>query len=160
MSRFIATAIAASLALAAASMALAPIIALAQGAAQPLVKFQIKDGGIPASLTGQPGDAEKGRAAMIDQKLGNCLACHEVTALKNQPYPGNVGPSLDGVASRLTAAQIRLRIVDPTKLNPDTMMPPFYRVDGLNRVLHQFQGKPILTAEQVEDVVAFLETLK
>jgi len=134
--------------------------AWAQGAAQPLVKFQIKDGGIPASLTGRPGDPQKGRAVIVDQKLGNCLACHEVTALKSEPYHGNVGPSLDGVASRVSEAQIRLRIVDPTKLNPETMMPPFYRVDGLNRVLHQFQGKPILTAEQVEDVVAFLETLK
>jgi sulfur-oxidizing protein SoxX len=134
--------------------------AWAQGAAQPLVKFQVKDGGIPASLTGRPGDPQKGRAAMVDQKLGNCLACHEVTALKGEPYHGNVGPSLDGVASRLSEAQIRLRIVDPTKLNSDTMMPPFYRVDGLNRVLTQFEGKPILTADQVEDVVAFLETLK
>ena len=131
-----------------------------QGAAQPLAKFQIKDGGIPASLTGRPGDPQKGRAAMVDQKLGNCLACHAVSALKSEPYHGNVGPSLDGVASRQTEAQIRLRIVDATKLNPETIMPPFYRVDGLNRVLHQFQGKPILTAQQVEDVVAFLETLK
>ena len=135
-------------------------VAWGQGAAQPLVKFQIKDGGIPASLTGHAGDAQKGRATMVNQKLGNCLACHAVSALKGEPDPGNVGPSLDGVASRLSEAQIRLRIVDPTKLNPDTMMPPFYRVDGLNRVLHQFQGTPILTAEQVEDVVAFLETLK
>jgi L-cysteine S-thiosulfotransferase len=154
MTRLTATVIAASLALAAASMA------LAQGAAQPLVKFQIKDGGIPASLTGQPGDAQKGRQVVVGQRLGNCLACHKVTALKSEPYHGNVGPSLDGVASRLTEAQLRLRIVDGTKINPDTIMPPFYRVDGLNRVLHQFQGKPALTAEQVEDVVAFLESLK
>ena len=146
--------------LAASLTAAAAGVAWAQGAAQPLVKFQIKDGGIPASLTGRPGDPQKGRAVIVDQKLGNCLACHEVTALKSEPYHGNVGPSLDGVASRVSEAQIRLRIVDPTKLNPETMMPPFYRVDGLNRVLHQFQGKPILTAEQVEDVVAFLETLK
>ena len=63
-------------------------------------------------------------------------------------------------SERLTPAQMRLRIVEPTKVNPDTMMPPFYRVDGLNRVMPQFQGKPILTAEQIEDVIAFLETLK
>jgi len=154
MIRPVAAACAVSLILAAAG------VARGQGAPQPLVKFQIKDGGIPVSLTGRPGDAQKGRAAMVDQKLGNCLACHAVSALKSEPYHGNVGPSLDGVASRLSEAQIRLRIVDPTKLNPDTMMPPFYRVDGLNRVMHQFQGKPILTAEQVENVVAFLETLK
>ncbi len=154
MRRSIAAVLAVSLSAAAAG------VAWGQGAAQPLVKFQIKDGGIPASLTGQPGDAERGRHVIVDTKLGNCLACHEVTALKSEPYHGNVGPSLDGVASRLTAAQIRLRIVDPTKLSPDTIMPPFYRVDGLNRVLTQFQGKPILSAQQVEDVVAFLETLK
>jgi sulfur-oxidizing protein SoxX len=154
MTRSIAAILAVSLTVAVAATA------WAQGAAQPLVKFQIKDGGIPASLTGHPGDAQKGRAAMVNQKLGNCLACHAVSALKDEPYHGNVGPGLDGVASRLSEAQIRLHIVDPTKLNPQTIMPPFYRIDGLNRVLHQFQGKPILTAEQVEDVVAFLETLK
>jgi len=160
MTRPVAALLAVSLTVAAASIGWAPDIASAQGALQPLVKFQIKDGGIPASLTGRPGDAQKGRAAMADQRLGNCLACHAVSALKSEPYHGNVGPSLDGVASRLSEAQIRLRIVDPTKLNPDTMMPPFYRVDGLNKVMHQFEGQPILTAEQVEDVVAFLETLK
>ena len=154
MTRSIAAILAVSLTAAVAATA------WAQGAAQPLVKFQIKDGGIPASLTGQPGDAQRGREAAVNTRLGNCLACHAVTALKTEPSHGNVGPSLDGVASRLTVAQIRLRIVDPTKLNPDTMMPPFYRVDGLNRVLQQFQGKPILTAQQVEDVIAFLETLK
>lgn len=154
MNRPIVTVIAASFVLAAGS------VALAQGAAQPLVKFQISNGGIPASLTGQSGDAQRGREVVVNQKLGNCLACHAVTALKSEPYHGNVGPSLDGVGSRLSEAQLRLRIVDGTKLNPHTIMPPFYRVDGLNRVLHQFQGKPILTAQQVEDVVAFLETLK
>ncbi len=125
-----------------------------------LVKFDIKDGEIPASLTGKPGDPEKGRQVVINRQLGNCLACHEITALKNEPYHGNTGPSLDGVADRLSDGQMRLRIVDPTKLNPDTMMPPFYRTAGLNRVMQRFEGKPILTAEQVEDVVAFLKTLR
>ncbi len=125
-----------------------------------MIKFQIKDGGIPVSLTGHKGDPKKGREVAVGRTLGNCLACHEITALKDEPYHGNVGPSLDGVADRLSEAQIRLRVVDPTKLNADTMMPPFYRVDGLNKVMHKFQGVPILTADQVEDVVAFLETLK
>ena len=164
MTRSIATGLgavfAASLGLAAAGVALAPSFGLAQGAAQPLVKFQVSNGGIAASLTGQPGDVQRGRLVVVNQKLGNCLACHEITALKSEPYHGNVGPSLDGVGSRLSAAQLRLRIVDGTKLNPDTIMPPFYRVAGLNRVLKPFEGKPILTAQQVEDVVAFLQTLK
>lgn len=135
-------------------------LAFGQAATQPLVRVQIKDGAIAASLTGRPGDARKGRDVAINRQLGNCLACHAISALNNEPYHGNVGPSLDGVANRLSEGEIRLRIVDPTKLNPDTLMPPFYRVDGLNKVMTQFQGKAILTAEQVEDVVAFLKTLK
>ncbi len=125
-----------------------------------IVHFQIKDGAIAASLTGRPGDPNKGREVAINRQQGNCLACHQISALKDEPYHGNVGPSLDGVASRLSEGEMRLRIVDPTKVNPDTMMPPFYRADGLNKVMTQFQGKTILTAEQVEDVVAFLKTLR
>jgi sulfur-oxidizing protein SoxX len=135
-------------------------LAFAQASTQPLARFQIKDGAIAASLTGRAGDARKGREVAVNRQLGNCLACHVISALKGEPYHGNVGPSLDGVASRLTEGEMRLRVVDPTKLNPDTMMPPFYRVDGLNKVMTQFQGKSILTAEQVEDVVAFLKTLR
>lgn len=134
---------------------------LAFGQSAPvLVKFEIKDGAIEAPLTGKPGDPQKGRQVAVSRVQGNCLACHEITALKSEPYHGNTGPSLDGVAGRLSPAQMRLRIVDPTKVNPDTMMPPFYRTDGLNRVMPQFQGKAILTADQVEDVIAFLGTLK
>jgi sulfur-oxidizing protein SoxX len=129
-------------------------------AASSLVKFEIKDGAIAASLTGKSGDAQKGRQVVINRLQGNCLACHEITALKSEPYHGNTGPTLDGVAERLTPAQMRLRLVDPTKVNPDTMMPPFYRTEGLNRVMTRFQGKTILTADQIEDVIAFLETLK
>jgi len=135
-------------------------LAFGQAAMQPLVKFQIKDGGIAASLTGRPGDPQRGREVAVNRQLGNCIACHVITALSSEPYHGNVGPSLDGIANRLGEAELRLRVVDPTKLNPDTMMPPFYRIDGLNKVMHQFEGKTILTAEQVEDVVAFLKTLK
>lgn len=129
-------------------------------AAPPLAKFEIKDGAIAASLTGRPGDPQKGRQVVVGRQLGNCLACHAISALNNQPYHGNVAPSLDGVADRMTEGELRLRIVDGTKVNPDTMMPPFYRADGLNSVMKRFQGKTILTAEQVEDVVAFLKTLK
>jgi L-cysteine S-thiosulfotransferase len=147
-----------------AAAALAAVIATAgSGTASSqtaLVKFDIKDGEIPRPLTGKAGDAQKGRQVVINRQQGNCLACHEISVLKTEPYHGNTAPSLDGVASRLSDGQMRLRIVDPTKVNPDTMMPPFYRTDGLNRVMPQFQGKPILTAEQVEDVVAFLRTLR
>lgn len=147
---------------AAALLALAAVSAtpaLAQNAG-PLAKFEIKDGSIAASLTGKAGDPQKGRQAVVGRTLGNCIACHEVTALKNEPYHGNTAPSLDGVASRMSEGEIRLRVVDGTKVNPDTMMPPFYRTDGLNKVMKRFQGTTILTAEQVEDVVAYLTTLR
>lgn len=136
------------------------VSAIAQPAARPLERFDIKDGGIPASLTGRAGDPQKGRQVVTDRLLGNCLACHAISAITDQSHQGNVGPSLDGVASRLSEAQLRLRIVDPSRINPNTMMPPFYRVDGLHKVMGKFEGKPILTAEQVEDAVAFLETLR
>lgn len=134
-------------------------IAQANSPAASLVKFEIRDHAIPASLTGQPGDPQKGRQVVVNRQLGNCLACHEITALKNEPFHGNTGPSLDGVAGRLKEGELRLRLVDATTVNPDTMMPSFYRIEGLNRVLPQFQGKTVLTAEQIEDVVAFLKTL-
>ncbi len=111
-------------------------------------------------MTGRPGNAQEGRHVVADRLLGNCLACHAISALKDEPHQGNVGPSLDGVARRLSEAQIRLRVVDPSRINPATMMPPFYRIDGLHKVMGRFAGKPILTADQVEDVVAFLETLR
>jgi sulfur-oxidizing protein SoxX len=131
-----------------------------QGTSPSMAKFEIKDGAIAASLTGRPGDVQKGRQVVVGRTLGNCLACHAISALANEPYHGNVAPSLDGVASRMSEGELRLRVVDGTKVNPDTMMPPFYRTDGLNRVMKRFEGKTILTAEQVEDVVAFLKTLK
>lgn len=136
------------------------ILAQAATAAPALVKFEIKNDAIPASLTGKPGNPDDGKKAVVGRQLGNCLACHQITALSKEPFHGNTGPGLDGVASRMSEGEIRLRIVDATKANADTMMPPFYRADGLNRVLPRFQGKTILTAEQVEDVVAFMMTLK
>ncbi len=126
----------------------------------PLVKFEIKDAAIAASLTGRAGDPQKGRAVVVGRTLGNCLACHAIETLKSEPYHGNVAPSLDGVASRMSVGELRLRVVDGTKVNPDTMMPPFYRADGLNKVMTRFKDRTILNAEQVEDVVAYLQTLK
>ncbi len=126
----------------------------------PLVKFEIKNNKVDVSLTGKPGDPAKGQAVMVNRQLGNCLACHAVEKLNKEPFHGNVGPSLDGVASRMSEGEIRLRVIDGTKVNAETMMPPFYRVDGLNRVIPRFQGRTILTPEQVEDVVAFLVTIK
>lgn len=124
-----------------------------------LVKFDVVDGNeIRGSLTGKPGNPEEGRKIAADRGLGNCLACH-VMPIKEDPQ-GDVGPELNGVASRLKESEIRLRIVNAKFSNPQTAMPAYYRVDGLYRVRKDLVGKPILSAEQVEDVVAYLMTLK
>jgi sulfur-oxidizing protein SoxX len=116
---------------------------------------------IPAPLTGTPGDAKEGVKVVTGRRLGNCLSCHEISALREEEFHGDIGPSLDGVAGRWDAAALRMIVVNAKMVfGRETVMPAFYRVDGLNRVRPEFAGKPILTARQVEDVVAFLATLK
>jgi sulfur-oxidizing protein SoxX len=116
---------------------------------------------IPAPLTGKAGDPKEGEKVAVERRLGNCLSCHEIDALRREPFHGDVGPPLNGVAGRWDAATLRMVVVNAKKVFGDeTVMPAFYRVDGLNRVRPEFAGKPILTAQQVEDVVAFLKTLK
>ncbi len=128
--------------------------------ADELVAYKVVDGErIPVSLTGRPGDPAKGRAVAIDRKLGNCLACHEMP-IPEQQFHGEVGPDLAGVAGRFSEGELRLRVVDSKKLIPDTIMPAFYRNSGFHRVVKKFQGKSVLSAEQVEDVVAYLLTLQ
>ncbi|MBV9361547.1 MAG: sulfur oxidation c-type cytochrome SoxX [Betaproteobacteria bacterium] len=105
------------------------------------------------------GDAARGRAIVANRQVGLCLLCH------SGPFPeealmGNVAPSLQGVGARLSEGQLRLRIVDSSRVNPQTIMPPYYRTSGLAHVAPAFQGKPILDAQQIEDVVAFLATLR
>ena len=131
--------------------------------AEDMVKFEITGGDEPAiekSLTGKAGDPVNGRKVAINRKKGNCLACHTVTILKDVPYHGEVAPTLDGVAERYQPAQLRMMIVDQKKYFPDTIMPAMYRKADLHRVAKKFQGKTILTAQEVEDVLAFLLTLK
>lgn len=126
-----------------------------------MVKYTVVDGSaIPASLTGKPGDAANGKKVFVNRKQGNCLACHAVSSLSDQPFHGDIGPSLDGVAERYTEGEMRLRIVNPKVIYDGTIMPAFYRIDGMHRVMDKFKGKPILTAQQVEDVIAYLKTLK
>ena len=146
--------------------ALAAGIGMATGAAAvaqesvELVKFMVDDeSSIAQSLTGKPGDAVAGRQAAINRKQGNCLACH-VMPIPEQPFHGEIGPDLAGIASRYSEGELRLRVVDSKIINPDSFMPAFYKNEGFHRVLKKFQGKSILTAEQVEDIVAYLLTLK
>jgi len=143
----------------------AAVVALTLGASgaafsSELVSYKVVDGGIPESLTGKAGDVAEGRKTVIARGLGNCLACHQVSVLPDEPFQGDVAPPLDGVADRYTVAELRMLVVNPKTMFPDTVMPAFYKADGLNRVAEKFQGKPILTAQQVEDVVAFIGTLK
>jgi sulfur-oxidizing protein SoxX len=114
---------------------------------------------IPASLTGSKGDPARGRAIVVDRQVGLCLLCHR-GPFPEQRFMGDLAPDLSGVGARLSAAQIRLRMVDPGRVNPATIMPAYFRTEGLQRVAPAFRGKTILTAQQIEDVVAFLATLK
>ncbi len=133
--------------------------ALKTAAAEQLAPFEIVGDAIPLALDGLPGDAERGRVIVLDRTGGNCLICHKVP-VASEPFQGELGPDLAGVGGRLTAAQIRQRLVDQSRLDRATLMPPYYRVDNLTRVAAPFQGKPVLNAQQIEDVVAWLATLK
>lgn len=126
-----------------------------------------EDGAIAASLTGAPGNPDEGAVVMSTRSLGNCVACHEVTALPAAQFQGNVGPSLDGAASRWSEAELRGMVANAKIMFDGTRMPSFYKVDGFIRPGEGYTTKPaaeplppILTAQQIEDVVAFLMTLK
>lgn len=124
-----------------------------------LVHYAIVGDGIPQSLTGTAGDPARGRAIVADRNVGLCLLCHSAP-IPEDKFQGNIAPDLAGTGSRWSEGQLRLRMVDARKFNPDTIMPSFYRLDGLTRVAPQFRDKPVLTAMEVEDVVAYLMTLK
>ena len=114
---------------------------------------------IPQSLTGAKGDPARGRAIVANRQVGLCLLCHS-GPFPDERFQGELAPDLKGAGARWTEGQLRLRIVDSSRINPATIMPAYHRTDGLTRVAPAFRGKPILSAEQIEDVVAFLTTLK
>jgi sulfur-oxidizing protein SoxX len=113
---------------------------------------------IPASLTGSPGDPQRGRAIVINRQ-NTCILCH-AGPFAEERFQGDLAPSLAGAGSRWSEGQLRLRLVDASRLNPVTIMPSYYRVEGVERVGTAWRGKPILSAEQIEDVVAYLVTLR
>jgi L-cysteine S-thiosulfotransferase len=134
--------------------------AIACANADPALRPYVRVGNaIPASLTGIPGDPVRGKAIVASRQTGLCLLCHSAP-LPEEKFQGTIGPDLKGIASRNSEGQLRLRIVDPRAFNPDTIMPAYYRRDGLTRVAQAFLGKTVLTAQQIEDVVAFLMTLR
>ncbi|HZE11017.1 MAG TPA: sulfur oxidation c-type cytochrome SoxX [Burkholderiales bacterium] len=114
---------------------------------------------LPASLTGKKGDPSRGRAIVANRQVGLCLLCHS-GPFPEERFQGDLAPDLKGVGARLSEAEIRARIVDPARTNPATIMPAYYKVEGLSRVASSFRGKTILSAEQIEDVVAYLSALR
>ena len=121
-------------------------------------EYMIVDHTIPASLTGKAGDPAAGKKIAISRKKGNCLACH-VMPIPEEQFHGEVGPDLSDVGSHFTEAELRMRLVDAKVLNPDTIMPAFLK-PGTHDVLEKFAGKTIIGAQDIEDVIAYLMTLK
>jgi sulfur-oxidizing protein SoxX len=127
-------------------------------AAQSLASYTVSGNGIDQSLTGAPGDVARGRALVADRS-STCILCHSAP-LPEVRFQGDLAPNLAGAGSRSSIPQLRLRLVDAARLNPATIMPSYYKVDGLERVGRNWQGKPILSAEQIEDIVAYLASLR
>lgn len=137
--------------------ALAGLLLALASAGLPAAEWAIDGDRIESSLTGRRGDPVAGRALLTDRRAA-CVLCHLVPGAAEAAM-GNLGPSLAGVGARLSAAQLRLRLVDPTRVRPEVAMPAFFRKD-LNAVAAAYRGQTLLTAEQIEDAVAWLETLK
>jgi L-cysteine S-thiosulfotransferase len=138
---------------------IAVLVALGSAAdAQALRPYAVVGGAIPASLTGAAGDAARGRALVVE-RTSTCILCHS-GPFPEQRFQGDVAPSLAGTGSRWSEGEIRLRLVDASRLNTATIMPSYYRIEGLSRVGRAWQSKPILSAEQIEDIVAYLVTLR
>jgi sulfur-oxidizing protein SoxX len=132
----------------AAIVAVVGLIGMAQG-----------NDAIPESLTGAKGDPVRGRAIVANRQVGLCLLCHS-GPFPEEHFQGNLEHDLRGAGKRWSEGQLRLRIVDSARINPTTIMPAYHRTEGLARVAPAWRGKPVLSAEQIEDVVAFLMTLK
>jgi sulfur-oxidizing protein SoxX len=131
-----------------------PCAASAQG----LRSYVVIGDAIPDSLTGKPGDAARGRALVLD-RASTCILCHS-GPFPEAKFQGDLAPNLSGAGSRWSEGQLRLRLVDASRLNPATIMPSYYRVEELVRVGPAWRGKPILSAGQIEDMVAYLATLR
>jgi len=127
-------------------------------AAQALRPYVVAGDAVPASLTGTAGDVTRGRALVADRS-STCVLCHN-GPFPEQQFQGDLAPNLAGAGGRWSEGQLRLRLVDASRLNPATIMPSYYRVDGLDRVGAAWRDKPILSAEQIEDMVAYLASLR
>lgn len=143
---------------AALAAALASSIAWAQAAPGP-VAYEVTGDAIAQPLAGKSGDAVRGRAIVANRQVGLCLLCHS-GPFPEERFQGDLAPSLAGAGARWSEGQLRLRIADSRRVHPQTIMPAYHRTDGLNRVGTAWRDKPILSAQQIEDVVAYLRTLR
>ena len=139
-------------------LAAAVLLAPCAASGQELRPYAITGDAITESLIGAPGDATRGRALVLE-RTSTCILCHS-GPFPEEKFQGDLAPGLGGSGRRWSAGQLRLRLVDASHLNPATIMPSYYRVDGLERVAPAWRGKPILSAEQIEDMVAYLATLR
>ncbi len=135
------------------------LLALACTSHAQIATYKIVDDGIPQALTTTPGDIARGRALVANRYQSMCLLCHQAP-ITEEKFQGDISTNLAGAGARWSAAQLRLRIVDARRLNPQSVMPAYHRIDGLNRVAVASAGKPIFDAQQVEDVVAYLVSLR
>ncbi|WP_044538509.1 sulfur oxidation c-type cytochrome SoxX [Bradyrhizobium sp. LTSP885] len=126
--------------------------------AEGLRPYAVAGDAIPDTLTGTKGDVTRGRALIVERS-STCILCHS-GPFPEQAFQGDLAPSLAGSGGRWSEGQLRLRLVDASRLNAATIMPSYYRVDGLTRVGTSWRGRPILSAEQIEDIVAYLATLR
>ena len=124
-----------------------------------LLPYTVVGDAVPAPLVEAPGDPARGRVIVTSRQRGLCLLCHS-GPFPEERFQGDLAPSLAGVGSRLSEGQIRLRLIDSRRLDPGSIMPSYYRTDGLERVGAAWRDKPVLSAEEIEDVVAFLATLR
>ena len=147
-----------SLLLTVAAIALSFAVGIPVALTQGVASFSVTGDSIVSPLSGLKGDAGRGRQLAFDPERGNCTICHPVPG-GDARAQGTIGPSLAGVGKRLGTGQLRLRVVDGTRINPATIMPPYHRIDGLNKVGAPWRGRPVLAAQEVEDIVAFLATL-
>lgn len=127
--------------------------------AQEIASYTVEDDGIPQPLAGATGDPQRGRAIVASRQLGLCLLCHPAP-IAEERFQGDLAPSLAGAGARYSPAQLRLRVVDPRRVNPSSFMPAFHSAGNPSRIGATWAGKPILSAQQVEDVVAWLATLR
>jgi len=146
------------------------LVGAATGAAAAEVapgEVPFEDGAVAVSLTGTPGDPARGREVVGNKSLGNCVACHANSDMSDIPFHGEIGPMLDGAGERWSEAELRGIVANAKVMFPGSMMPSFYKVDGFIRPGNAYTGEaaddsfgPLLTAQQIEDVVAYLATLK